>query len=424
MTNEERLAKNTRIREKSKQTKQKRKSQICRVYRVKIDISHLNEAQRVRLKMLFVEAKWLYNDILTFSHDHDINNYNTKIQTVKGLDKDRQPVTHELRYLGSQMKQSVIQGIKDSMKALATLREHNRKTGMLRYKSDYMSINLKQHRVTYRFYDQWHIGIQGFKEPIRIRGANQFWNIPDLEFANAKLLNLPDGYYLAVTTYQNKGGEKRKYKSEIGIDMGIKTTITTSDGRKYKVLIGESERIKRCQRLIARRKKGSSNRYKARRLLHRAYQKLSSRKRDTANKIVHELLEHEHIYMQDENISGWHKGLFGRTVQHSVLGLVKAKLTRNERVTVLSSREPTTKYCPVCGKLKKDITLADRIYECSCGYREDRDIHAARNMILLARKHTCGTQEINAFGEDVRRRQKCCNADLVELGSPRFLKRG
>ncbi len=283
------------------------------------------------------------------------------------------------------------------------LKKHNHIVGSLRCKSDYESINLQQYRKTYRFYDEHHIGLQGFRERIRIRGANQFWNIPGLEFANAKLLNLPDGYYLAITTYQNKGGEKKKYKPEIGIDMGIKTTITTSDGRKYKVLIEESERIKKCQRLIARRKEGSNNRYKARKLLQRAYQKLMSRKKDTANKIVHELLEHERVYMQDENLSGWHKGLFGRTVQHSVLGLVKAKLIHNERVTVLSSREPTTKYCPVCGKLKKDITLADRTYECPCGYSEDRDIHAARNMILLSKKHTCGTQEINAFGEDVLR---------------------
>ena len=425
MTKEERLAKNTRIREKSKQTKQKRKSQICHVFRVKIDFSHLNEAQRVRLKMLFVEAKWLYNDILTFSHDHDINSYDSKTLTVQGLDKDRQPVTRELRYLSSQMRQSVIQGIKDSMKALVVLREHNRKTGPLRYKSDYVSINLKQHRVTYRFYDQWHIGIQGFKEPIRIRGTNQFWNIPDLEFANAKLLNLPDGYYLAITTYQSRGCEKRKYKPEIGIDMGIKTTITTSEGKKIKVLIEESERIKKCQRLIARRKKGSSNRYKARKLLQKAYQRLTSRKRDIANKIVHNLLGHEHVYMQDEKLSGWHKGLFGRTVQHSVLGLVKANLIHNERVTVLSSREPTTKYCPCCGNLNKDITLADRVYECTCGYREDRDIHAARNMILLSRKNTCGTQGINAFGEDVRQHesQDLCR-NLVELGSPSFYKQG
>ena len=123
MTDEERLAKNNRIREKGKETRQKRKSQICRVYRVKIDISHLNEAQKTHLKMLFVEAKWLYNDALTFMNDHDINDYNTSIRTVHGLDKDRQPVTHELEYLGSQTKQSVIQGIKHSLKGLATLKK-------------------------------------------------------------------------------------------------------------------------------------------------------------------------------------------------------------------------------------------------------------------------------------------------------------
>ena len=94
MTEEERLAKNNRIREQGKLTREKRKSQVCWVYRVKIDISHLNEAQQTHLKMLFVEAKWLYNDILTFSHDHDINDYDTTTHTVHGLDKDKQPVTH------------------------------------------------------------------------------------------------------------------------------------------------------------------------------------------------------------------------------------------------------------------------------------------------------------------------------------------
>ncbi|MBR0151045.1 MAG: transposase [Synergistaceae bacterium] len=419
MTEDERLAKNTRIREQGKLTREKRKRQLCRVYCVKIDFSHLNEAQKTHLKMLFVEAKWLYNDALTFLNDHDINDYDTATRTVNGLDKGKQPVTHELQYLGSQMKQSVIQGIKYSLKSLASLKKHNHTVGSLRYKSDYVSINLKQYRKTYRFYDEWHIGIQGFSKPIRIKGANQFWNIPGIEFANAKLLNLPDRYYLAITTYQNKGGEQHRYKPEIGLDMGIKTTITISDGRKIKVLIEESERIKKCQRLMARRKKGSSNCAGA----PLRCQRLTSRKRDVANKIVHELLAHEHVYMQDENISSWHKGLFGRTVQHSVLGLVKARLVKHERVTVLSSRVPTTKYCPQCGQLKKDITLADRVYECTCGYQEDRDVHAARNMILLGKTNTCGTQGINAFGEDVRRSQsQGCSADLVELGSRQFRK--
>ena len=143
MTEDERLAKNMRIREHGKLTRQKRKSQICRVYRVKIDISHLTKQQILHLKMIFVEAKWLYNNVLTFLTDHDITEYDSKTLTVQGLDKDGQPVTHELRYISSQMRQSVIQGLKDNMNSLVSLREHNRKTGRLRYKSDYGSIDLQ-----------------------------------------------------------------------------------------------------------------------------------------------------------------------------------------------------------------------------------------------------------------------------------------
>ncbi|MBQ6001808.1 MAG: hypothetical protein IJL18_03030 [Synergistaceae bacterium] len=118
MTEEQRLEKNNRIREKGKEAREKRKSQVYRVYRVKIDFSHLNGAQREHLKMLFVEAKWLYNDALTFMKDHDISEYDTKTVTVHGLDKDKNPVlrpsilrptvTHDLQYISSQMKQSVI----------------------------------------------------------------------------------------------------------------------------------------------------------------------------------------------------------------------------------------------------------------------------------------------------------------------------
>ena len=423
MTDEERIAKNAQIKAKGKETKLKRKEQVCRVFRLKIDFSHLNTAQAEALKMFFVEAKWLYNDVLTFMNTQDINDYDYKVKTVHGLDKDKNSVTRELKYLGSQMKQSVIQGIKSNLKSLSTSKKNKRKTGKLKYKSEYNSINLQQYGITYKFYSNNHVRLQCIKKPLKIEGAEQFLNNPEIEIANAKLLNEPDGYYLAVTTFQNKGGETKKYKSPIGIDMGIKTSITTSEGKKYKIFVGETERLKRLQKRIFKRKKGSSNRYKTRKLLRKEYKKLNNRKRDAANKIVHELLEHEKVYMQDENLRGWHKGLFGKTVQHSILGLVKAKLIKNNRVVILPKSVATTKTCPNCGKINKNITLADRIFECECGYIEDRDIHAARNMLLLSEENTCGTQEINAFGEDVRQlRSQDLNADLVELGSRHFYK--
>ncbi len=45
---------------------------------------------------------------------------------------------------------------------------------------------LKQHRITYR--DECNTGIQGFKQPLRIKGTNQLWNIPDIEFANENMI--------------------------------------------------------------------------------------------------------------------------------------------------------------------------------------------------------------------------------------------
>lgn len=77
---------------------------------------------------------------------------------------------------------------------------------------------------------------------------------------------------------------------------------------------------------MSRRTKGSNNRHKTIKSIQREYQKLSNRKQDKANKIVSKLKKYETIVMQDEQIANWHKGWFGKQVQHSCLGLVKAKL--------------------------------------------------------------------------------------------------
>jgi putative transposase len=88
--------------------------------------------------------------------------------------------------------------------------------------------------------------------------------------------------------------------------------------------------------------------------------------------------------MQDENINGWKKFNFGKQIQHSILGRVKAKLINHPRVKVIDRFAPTSKFCPVCHNKKNDLKLSDRIYKCGiCGYEKDRDIHAANNMIIM-----------------------------------------
>ena len=130
------------------------------------------------------------------------------------------------------------------------------------------------------------------------------------------MLKKPDGFYLKVTCYQNKEDveEQETNGKEIGLDFGIKTSITISEGEKLDVSVQESDRLKMLQREMQRRVKGSKNRSKTVKLIQREYQKLSNKKQDKANKIVHKLKQYDRIYMQDEQLSKWQKNGFGKKV--------------------------------------------------------------------------------------------------------------
>ena len=386
MTEEQRLARNETIKQSLRATLERRKHQICRVFTVKVDMSRLSVKQDEQFKMYFVEYKWMYNDILSFGKENNIKDYDTKTKTVTVLNKDREPETRELKYLGSQIKASVLDRIINNCKALATKKKNGGKIGALRYISECKSIELHQYGITYSIKGKNRIKIQKISGYVVVNGLEQFINIPGIEIANAHLLNKPDGYYIAITTYQNIDDlpEKEYIGEEIGIDFGIKSNITLSNGETFNCSIGETKRLKRLQRKFARQVKGSNNRYKTKRLINKEYQRIDNKKNDFANKLVHNLLLYKNVYMQDENLKGWHSGWFGKQVQHSAMGLVKSKLLMSNQVHVLDRYAPTTKYCPICGNIKSDISLSDREYHCdNCGYESDRDVHSANNMIIM-----------------------------------------
>ena len=105
----------------------------------------------------------------------------------------------------------------------------------------------------------------------------------------------------------------------------------------------------------------------------------------------HVLKKNYIICFQDELLNSGkrkkskHRFSFGRKVQHGILGRVKDKLKKNSSNVMLESSVPTTQTCPVCGCLTKH-SLDKRKYHCEhCGYENpDRDVHSAKNMILLS----------------------------------------
>ena len=179
--------------------------------------------------------------------------------------------------------------------------------------------------------------------------------------------------------------------------MGVSTSLTLSDGTKYDISIEESDRLKKLQAKLVSKQKGSNNRYKLIKKIRKEYIHISNKKNDISNKIVHSILnDNKIIVIQDEQISEWKQdGLYGSKIQHSILGRIKSKLINNDRTIILDKWFPTTKYCRHCG-LKVELELKDRIFECpKCKTKEDRDIHAANNMIYFY------LHSINAPGTDV-----------------------
>ena len=380
--------KKSKIKMTKQATSLRRQHQVCKVYECKIVEKRLNKRQKEELKMLFVEGKWFYNHVLSMKKNgiklRDINTTNIKV--VKHFDKDGNEVMRQLHHFSSQQKQTIVARMISNEKTIMSLIKNKfQNHGQLQFKSELSCIPLKQYGNTYAFKSANKVRISGISGTLLVRTGDQL-QIAD-ELANANLVKKQDGYYLKVTAFINKENFKeiKKNGKEIGLDFGIKTNITTSEGEKLDVSIEESERLKKLQREMFRRVKGSNNRHKTIKLIQREYQKLSNKKQDKANKIVSKLKKYDRIYMQDEQISNWHKGLFGKQVQHSCLGTLKTKLKALPQTIVLDKWIPTTKFCPKCGTINQHITLANRTFVCDCGHIEDRDIHSAKNMIEIAK---------------------------------------
>ena len=380
---EAQLAKNKKIAQTRQATKKRRQFQAAKTYQLKIVSNKLSAKQKSALDQAFLQAKWYTNDIINHLETGKLSEYasSTKAVNVRlGSDSDEYE-TRRLTQLSAQVKQAIVSRIGDSLSALKTLKSKGSRVGRLTYAKEVASLPLKQYGHTHKIVDKSTLHIVKIGQ-VTVKGLQQ---IPqDAEFATATLNHKPDGYYVHLTVFipivvDLSWGTR----PDVGIDLGIKDTLITSEGQKYHVRVGISSRLKGLQRKLARQRKGSQNYIKTVNKIRREYQKISNVKNDHANKIVHELLANSGIvYMQDEMVHNWHSGLFGRQVQVSILGRLKAKLARHPRVCVINKKCATTQLCPNCGALNKH-TLDKRVYRCSCGYSEDRDIHSAKNMLVF-----------------------------------------
>jgi len=345
-----------------KLTKEKRKSQTCKVFTLKFDKDKLSSVRLDYLHSLFTEAKWVYNHILSLP---DVFKFDAKITEVNTLDKDKKVVVKKLQYIGSQMKQAIQRRIIASIKTLSILKKSGKKIGGLKFRSRVDSIMLDQFKITYKL-EGGFLKLQGNRKmKFKLMGMDQ---IPkDAEFANANLVRRSGDFYLKVTCFVKKESKVFPNRS-VGIDAGCSTALTLSDGTKYDICFPVSKRTKRIQKGLKNKKKRSKNYYKHLEKLEKSTQDTCNQKKDRINKVVSEIVnKFEIVCVQRESINGW-KNRHGKAVQFSSIGGIMMDLKNKSNTLVEVDRFfASTQICSCCGH-KQKLGIWERVYE---GERED-----------------------------------------------------
>jgi len=368
------MDKNKQIAKTRRETKLRRKTQKCFTREVKLSNNKLNSTTKLALAKLYLEAKWFYNYILSQDNVWD---FDTKTSIVSVRLKNGSFEERKIENLSSQMKQSIHTRIKNAIIALSKLPPEKR--GKLKHKREVTSIPLKQFGVTFRILNNKYIQIQGIKQKIKVAGLNQI--LQDAEIASATLINKVGSYFLKIT-YFVKQDPQPIIEEKIGLDFGIETDITFSNGIKLNTKKPILKTIIRDHKNLSRKTKGSKNYVKAKKKLQKSYNKQNNQKKDKRDKIISILTHNFQVVVQDENIKGWNNKIFGKSIQQSAIGGIIAGLKQHPHTQVVDRYFASTKMCNECGELNV-VKLSDRIYHCEhCGNEIDRDHHSAINILV------------------------------------------
>jgi putative transposase len=181
----------------------------------------------------------------------------------------------------------------------------------------------------------------------------------------------------------------------IGVDLGVKTLATLSDGTPFenpRPLKHALKRLKRLERQKSRRKKGSKNRAKTCKKLAKQHARVANMRKDASHKLTSYLCKnHALLAIEDLHVAGMVKNhCLAQAVSDSNFGEIRRQLEYKAQwygvhLVVIDRFYPSSQVCSHCQWRNEALTLADRVFVClDCGAVTDRDYNAAQNIRNVA----------------------------------------
>ena len=199
-------------------------------------------------------------------------------------------------------------------------------------------------------------------------------------------------YYFSILIDKPHETKFRETNNIVGIDLGIKDLIITSNGEKFEnkqFYRKQENKLKKLNRKFAKTQISSNNHQKIRVKIAKLNEKIKNQRVWYIHHIVNQLLnENQVIVMEDLNVSGMmqnHK--LAKSIQDvsfcELKQILQYKALWNDKQVVFIDRfYPSSKLCSDCGYKKDDLQLSDREWVCpECGVIHDRDINAAKNIL-------------------------------------------
>ena len=211
------------------------------------------------------------------------------------------------------------------------------------------------------------------------------------EVKTARFKKEADGWYVVFSCVLPDFDGKPSTNPTVGIDLGLKSFLVDSNGQEVKppnLYRKAQKKLKRLQRAVARKKRGSSNRRKAVKHLAKFSQHVSNQRRDFHHKTALDLVnKYGKIAHEDLNVKGMIRSLNLAKSTHDAgwsgfIAILSHKAESAGVEVVAVNPRHTTQTCSNCGCLPEEkLTLRDRLYNClHCGFSLDRDFNAAINI--------------------------------------------